>query len=100
MAMRNSSSEAEEILRELKIKAPDIWESSNGCPILPLTLGELYTPKYTRYLKRRLRILNQYIGMLNAGLITEKEYESKKAEILLNAKSREFNHERVPFFKP
>ncbi len=85
--MRNSNSETEEILRELKIKAPDMLESNNRCLILPQTLGELYRPRYVRYLKRRLRMLNQYIGMLNAGLITEKEYESKKAEVLLNIKT-------------
>ncbi len=85
--MADSSSELGEILQELKLRSPDISESYKRNLILPQTSGELYNKKYTRFIKRRLRKLNEYICMLNAGLITEMEYESRKAEILSNIKA-------------
>ncbi len=82
MAMANSSSEPMEILLELRSIVPDVLESKNRCLILPQTLGGFNDPKYIGHMKSRIRELNRYMDMLNAGLINEMEYEGKKAEIL------------------
>ncbi len=73
-----------ELLHELRAIAPDLWESSKRCLILPQTLGNFYEQEYVEYMQNILHKLNEYIGMLNAGLISEENYESKKAEILLS----------------
>ncbi|MGA9098678.1 MAG: hypothetical protein WB392_07070, partial [Methanotrichaceae archaeon] len=67
--------------------APDVWESSKRCLILPQTLGDFNKPEYAENIEDMLHKLNENIDMLNAGLISEVEYESKKTEILLSLQS-------------
>lgn len=71
-----------ELLQELRVIAPDLWESNKRCLILPQTLGDLYDQEYVEDIQDILHELNECIGMLNTGLISEEDYESKKAEVL------------------
>lgn len=69
-------------LDELKQIAPDIWQGDRRHLILPKRLGDLEKQEYIEYLKGIIRKLQRYKDMLNAELINEMEYESKKAKIL------------------
>ncbi len=70
------------LLKELKQIAPDIWEGDRRHLILPRKLGDLEKREYMEYLQGIIRKLYKYQDMLNAELISEVEYESKKAEVL------------------
>ena len=87
MTAIKSSADPLEILHELKLIAPDLWENRKRCLILPQTLGDFEKPEYVEDIQNILCKLNEFIGMLNAGLISEMEYESKKTEILLSVHS-------------
>lgn len=82
MGVIESSANTMELLQELRLIAPDMWESNKRYLILPQTLGDFSNPEYVEGIQNILSKLNEYIDMLNAGLISEMEYESKKAEIL------------------
>lgn len=82
MTAIKSSIDPMEILHELKMIAPDVWESDNRRLILPQRLGDFERTEYVEGIQNMLSELNRYIGMLNTGLISEIEYESKKAGIL------------------
>lgn len=87
MAVIESSADPAELLQELRAIAPDLWESSKRCLILPHTLGDFNKPEYAENIQDLIQKLNENIGMLDAGLISEMEYENKKAEILLSMQS-------------
>jgi hypothetical protein len=76
-----------ELLQELKVIAPDVWAGSNRRLILPAKLGDFEKPEYIQKIQGIIRKLNEYISMLDAGLVSEEEYEGKKAEILLSMQS-------------
>jgi hypothetical protein len=76
-----------ELLQELRVMAPDVWAGSNRRLILPPKLGDFEKPEYIRKIRDIIRKLNEYISMLDAGLISEEEYERKKAEILSSMQS-------------
>lgn len=82
-----SSSDPIVLLQELRLIAPDVWESNKRYLILPQTLGDFNKLEYVEEIQNMLCKLNEYIGMLNAELISEEEYESKKAEILSSMRS-------------
>lgn len=75
------------LLQELKVIAPELWESRKRSLILPQTLGDFCEREYIIDIQNMLHELNEYIGMLNAGLISDEDYESKKEEILLSMQS-------------
>ncbi len=82
MAENESGPDSSELLKRLKVIAPDVWESDKRKLVLPQTLGDLNKSEYVEAMQNKLCELNEYKDMLNAGLISEREYESKKAEIL------------------
>ncbi len=82
MAAIESSQNTMEIIQGLKLIAPEVWDSNKRKSILPQTLGDLNKPEYVEAMQDRLRKLNEYKDMLNAGLISEEMYELKKDEIL------------------
>lgn len=82
MTAIKSSVDPMELLQELRVIAPDMWEGSKRRSILPQKLGDLEKPEYMDDIQDIILKLNECIGMLDAGLISEEEYESKKAEIL------------------
>jgi hypothetical protein len=71
-----------ELLQELRVIAPEVWEGNKRRLILPQKLGDFEKQEYAEGLQNLIRKLNEYMGMLNTGLIREAEYESKKAEII------------------
>lgn len=73
-----------ELLQELRVIAPDLLESSKRCLILPQTLGDFYKQGFIDDIQEVLHKLNECADMLNAGLISEEDYERKKAEALLS----------------
>lgn len=87
MAAIESSADPMDLLQELRVLAPDLWESGNRCLILPQTLGDFGKPEYAEDIQNMLHSLNEYIGMFNAGLISQSEYERKKIELLLSMQS-------------
>ena len=87
MSAIGSSADPIELLRELRVIAPDVWQSSKRCLILPQTLGDFNKPEYAENMQDMIHKLNEYTCMLNAGLMSEAEYESKKTEILLSMQS-------------
>ena len=82
MAVIKSNSDCMNILQELRLIAPDVWKSNKRNLILPHTLGDLNKSEYVESMQSKLCELNEYKDLLNAGLISEVMYESKKAEIL------------------
>ncbi len=76
-----------ELLQKLTTIAPDLWECSKRCLILPQTLGEFYDQEYIEDIRNMLHKLNECVSMLNAGLISEEDYERRKSEILLGMQS-------------
>jgi hypothetical protein len=82
MAAVELSVDPMELFRELRVIAPDVWEGNKHRLILPQKLGDFEKQEYAEGLQNLIRKLNEYMGMLNTGLISESEYESKKAEIL------------------
>lgn len=71
-----------ELLQELRSIAPDMLEGNKRLSVLPRKLGDLEKSEYVENIQDIIQKLNEYIDMLNAGLISEAEYENKKAEIL------------------
>lgn len=84
MASNELSEDPIELLHELRVIAPDLLESGKRCLILPQTLGDFYKQEYIDDIQDMLHKLNEYKGMLDDGLISEEDYESKKAEISLS----------------
>lgn len=74
--------DAAELLQELRSIAPDMLEGCNRRIILPQKLGDLEKPEYVENIQKIIQRLNKHISMLNTGLVSEAEYERKKAEIL------------------
>lgn len=68
--------------------APDIWEDKKRCLILPQKLGDLEKLEYLDGLRNVINKLSTILDMLNATLISETEYESKKLEIIYDFGAR------------
>lgn len=82
MTAIESSASPMEILQELRVILPDVLEGSKRRLNLPLKSGDFEKTEYVEDIQTIIQKLNAYIGMLNSGLISEAEYESRKAEIL------------------
>lgn len=82
MTAIKSSADPMELLHELKVIVPDVLEGSKRRLILPPKLGDFEKPEYVEDIQNIVQKLNEYIDMLDAGLISEAEYENRKAEIL------------------
>jgi hypothetical protein len=70
------------LLGTIKILAPELWGSGQCCQILPKELGDLEKPEYLEQIKGKIKKMKQLKDMLDAGLITNAQYLSRKAKIL------------------
>jgi hypothetical protein len=76
-----------ELLRELRVMAPDVWAGRERCLILPQKLGDFEKPEYLIKIRGIIRRLNEQLGMFNDGRISEDEYKIRRAEILFGMQS-------------
>jgi len=81
MTESGSSIDWTELLQSLRLIAPDFLKEDNRRLILPQKLGFLERPEYVENIQEVIQELNECMDMLNAGLISEEEYERKKSEI-------------------
>lgn len=63
--------------------APELWRSSERRFILPQKLEDLEKPEYLEEIKGKVNKMKLLKDMLDAGSITQAEYLSRKAQILL-----------------
>jgi hypothetical protein len=69
------------LLRELSDISPDASTYSERILVLPRNLGDLEKPECLEEVKEKIEKLKLLKQMLNAGLISQMEYESLKAGI-------------------
>jgi len=62
--------------------APELWRSGERSLILPKKLGDLEDPKYLEQIKGKINKMKLLNDMLEAGLINQAQYISKKDKIL------------------
>ncbi len=82
MIVDESSADLTRLFGELRTMAPEMLECSERRLILPRKLGDLDKPEFLEGIKERIQKLKHAKDMLDAGIILQAEYDSRKAEIL------------------
>jgi len=62
--------------------APELRRSGQHNLILPKELGDLEKTEYLEQIKGKIKKIKQLHDMLDAGLITQAQYLSRKAKII------------------
>jgi len=78
-----SSSDLAGLLSTIKALAPEIWSSSDRRLILPQRLEDLENPEYLDEIRAKIAKMRKLKDMLDCGRISQAEYMSCKASILL-----------------
>ncbi|MCK9564741.1 MAG: SHOCT domain-containing protein [Methanothrix sp.] len=63
--------------------APELWRSSQRRLILPQKMEDLEKPEYLEEIKGKINKMKRLKDLLDANSITQAEYLSRKAKILL-----------------
>jgi hypothetical protein len=82
MIMDESSADLTRLFGELRVMAPEMLGCGERRLILPRKLGDLEKPEFLEDIENRIQKLKRAKDMLDAGMIVQAEYDSKKAEIL------------------
>jgi hypothetical protein len=78
-----SNADLSGLLGIIRTMAPELWRSSERRLILPQKLEDLEKPEYLVEIKEKINKMKRLKDMHDAGSITQAEYLSRKAKILL-----------------
>lgn len=78
----DSNADLAALLGTIRILAPELWRSSQRSLILPKKLGDLEDPRYLEQIKGKINKMKLLNDMLEAGLITQAQYLTRKDTIL------------------
>jgi len=78
-----SNADLAALLGTIRILAPELWRSGQRSLILPKKLEDLEKPEYLEQMKGKINKMKLLKDMLDAGSITQAQYLSRKAKILL-----------------
>jgi hypothetical protein len=70
-------------LGTIRTLAPELWSSSQRRLILPQKLEDLEKPEYLVEIRGKINKMKRLKEMLDTNSITQAEYLSRKAKILL-----------------
>lgn len=76
-----SSADLASIFGSIRILAPELWVSGQRSLILPKELGDLEKPEYLEQINQKVKEIMQLHDMLDAGMITRSQYQSRKARV-------------------
>ncbi len=79
-----SSSDLSGLFTTIRVLAPEIWGSSDRRFILPQKLEDLEAPEYVDEIRIKTMKMMRLKEMLDCGRISNAEYLTCKAKILLN----------------
>lgn len=76
-----SNADLASLLGSIRTLAPELWGSGQRSLILPKELGDLEKPEYLEQINQKVKEIMQLHDMLDAGMITQAQYQSRKANV-------------------
>ncbi|HPT19705.1 MAG TPA: hypothetical protein PLJ25_06545 [Methanothrix sp.] len=85
LIMDESSSDLTGLLSTIKTMAPEIWRSSDRRHLLPEKLEDLDKPEFLDEIRAKITKIRMLKEKLDCGRISQAEYATCKARILLRS---------------